>query len=391
MLDLEVIEAPEDLPGLRREWEELLDRCAYRTPFYSLDWLRIWWDVFGPACGLRVLVLREGGSLLGIAPLMFSTERRARLLRIRKLGLVWNYYTPRVDFLLAAQPDACLRRILEYCEGEGGRWDMVEFTYLPEDSGNAARLKALLLALGSPALVRTCLESPHVRFEGGFEKYLQTRSAHFRRNLSNARNRLRKEGESEFVVLREGSKALDEPLEELFALSLRSWKGTAGTAEGARAELRRFYGRVAECWACKGGLELRFLRVNGAAVASLISLIESGRVYTLKTAYDPRYRRLSPGTLIFHSLLEDHLNRGAREIDFVAVKQAYLDRWCTGYRRHFNVCIFKKGNPYSRLLYHLKRDFKPFYRDARARAASLAKAVRKERANGTAETGRREG
>jgi CelD/BcsL family acetyltransferase involved in cellulose biosynthesis len=390
MLNLEVIEAPEDLPGLQPEWDGLLDRCAYRTPFYSLDWLRIWWDAFGHACRLRVLVMREGGALVGIAPLMFSTERRARLLRIRKLGLVWNYYTPRVDFLLAAPPDACLKRVLEFCAGEAGAWDMVEFTYLPEDSGNAARLRAQLESNGSPALVRTCCESPHVCFEGSFEEYLQTRSQHFRRNLSNARNRLRKQGESEFVVLRGGSEALEERLEELFALSLRSWKGKAGTAEGARAELRRFYGRVAECWAAKGGLELRFLQVNGAPVASLISLIESDRVYTLKTAYDTRYRRLSPGTLIFHSLLEDHLNGGAREIDFVAVKQAYLDRWCTGYRRHFNICIFK-NNPYSQLLYHLKRDFKPFYRDARAGAASLAKAVRKERPNGPGKTGRREG
>ena len=155
---------------------------------------------------------------------------------------------------------------------------------------------------------------------------------------------------------------------------MRSWKGRAGTAIGAQDALKRFYGCVAKCWQAKGGLELRLLRVDGAYVASILSLLEGNRVYTLKTSYDTQYSRLSPGNMIFFSLLEDHLDRGAEEIDFLAVKQAYLHRWCTGYRRHFNICIFKNKNLYSRLIYHLKKDLKPFYGSALARVGSLLRA-----------------
>lgn len=390
MIKLDVFESLDGLLDLREEWDRLLRRCSYRTPFYSLDWLGIWWRAFGSGFGLRVLVMRDGGRLVGIAPLMYSVEKRGPL-RIRKLGSVRNYYTPKTDFLLAEQEEACLRRVLKYCTAESDQWDMVEFTYLPEDSGNAGRLEGLLKSQGTPSLVRTSHESPYVRFEGGFEAYMKTRSTRFRRNLSNAGNRLRKAGESEFIVLRDDPEALGAHLEDLFSLSLRSWKGETGTATGAQAGLRRFYGDVAKCWQVKGGLELRLLKLNGAYIASMISLVEQGRVYTLKTDYDTQYGRLSPGNLIFRSLLEDHLNGGTREIDFLAVKQAYLDRWCTGYRRHFNICIFKEKSPYSRLIYHLKRDLKPVYRDARARAESLVRRVRNTSTGSrTRFTGRRE-
>jgi len=376
MIKTNVVEKLDHLLDLREEWDQLLQRCSYRTPFYSLDWLRIWWGAFGSDFQLRVLVIRDGGKLTGVAPLMYSTEQRGPL-RIRKLGSIRNYYTPKADFLLAEKEEACLQHVLEYCADEGDLWDMVEFTYLPEDSRNADRLEAMLKSRGTPCLVRTSHESPYVRFDGGFEAYLKMRSTRFRRNLCNARNRLRKAGESELIVLRDDPEALGGHLEDLFSLSLRSWKGQTGTATGAQDGLKGFYGDVAKCWQAKAGLELRLLKINGACIASMISLVEEGRVYTLKTDYDTQYRRLSPGNLIFRSLLEDHLNGGTEEIDFLAVKQAYLDRWCTGYRRHSNICIFKEKSPYSRLIYHLKKDLKPFYRDTRATAESLARGLRR--------------
>jgi len=126
--------------------------------------------------------------------------------------------------------------------------------------------------------------------------------------------------------------------------------------------LKKFYRGIAECWHRKKGLELRFLKVNGIHIASLFSLIEDGRLYTLKTAYDTEYRQISPGNLIFYSLLEEHMNAGIQEVDFLGERQFYLDRWCTGYRHHFHVSIFKRTNPYSRFIYHLRKDLKPFVR-----------------------------
>jgi CelD/BcsL family acetyltransferase involved in cellulose biosynthesis len=379
MISLDIVESLDGLLDLREEWDQLLERCSYRTPFYSPDWLNIWWTVFGSGFRLRILVLRDGDRLVGVAPLMFSVEKRGPL-RIRKLGSVLNYYTPKADFLLAEQEEACLGQILEYCEGQSDHWDIVEFSYLPEDSGHADRLEALLESRGTPSLVRTSHESPYVRFEGGFEAYMKTRTRRFRRTLSNARNRLQKAGDHEFMVHRDGPEALDEHLENVFSLTLRSWKGGAGTAIGAEEALKRFYGEVAACWQAKGGLELRLLKVNGVYVASMLSLIEQGRVYTLKTHYDTQYRKLSPGNLIFRSLVEDHLNQGVEEIDFLAVRQSYLHRWCTGYRRYFNICMFKQKSPYSRLIYHLKKDLKPLYQSVRAKAGSLVNS------NGPADT-----
>lgn len=370
MLALEVIENYEKFLGLRKEWCDLLERCSYRTPLYSFDWQRIWWDAFGRAYRPLIVLIRNLNKLVGVAPMMFSRERKGPF-SVRKLGFMHNDHSFRSDFVFAEQPENCLRLILEFCFSHRNIWDIIEFNRMAEDSGNVSHLRALLRAQGIPCVIKTSHYSPYARSDSDFMGYMKTRTRKFRRTISNARNRLRNAGESEFVVVRLPSQSLAEHLEQLYRITLKSWKGSIGTAIGSQEVLKKFYKGIAESWHTKKGLELRFLKVNGLHISSLFSLIEDGRLYTLKTAYDTEYRKISPGNLIFYSLLEEHMNAGIQEIDFLGVKQFYLDRWCTGYRRHFHVSIFNKTNPYSRFIYHLKKNLKPILRAFKFKGKSI--------------------
>lgn len=361
MLTLEVIENYKEFLSLKEEWYDLLERCSYITPFYSFDWFRIWWDAFGHAYRPMILLIRDRNKLIGVTPLMFSREKKGPF-PVRKLGFMCNDHSYRADFVIAEEPEKCLRLIIDFFFSQKDRWDMVELTPVAEDSGNVSYLGAALRAQGIPFVIKTSHYSPYARSDSGFRDYMKTRTRKFRRTIYNARNRLRKVGESEFVVVRLPSQPLGEHLEQLYRIGLKSWKGDIGTAIGSQDVLKKFYKGIAECWHRKKGLELRFLKVNGIHIASLFSLIEDGRLYTLKTAYDTEYKNISPGNLIFYSLLEEHMNAGIREVDFLGVKQFYLDRWCSGYRRHFHVSIFKRTNPYSRFIYHSRKDLKPFLR-----------------------------
>ncbi|MER5430614.1 GNAT family N-acetyltransferase [Streptomyces sp. NPDC002588] len=51
-------------------WGRLYRRCASATPFQNHAWLHSWWLSYGRRGRLRLLVVRDGGELRAVAPLM---------------------------------------------------------------------------------------------------------------------------------------------------------------------------------------------------------------------------------------------------------------------------------------------------------------------------------
>src|SRR5690606_22793039 len=65
-----VLQDPRQWLSLRPEWDELLRQTADWNVFQSFDYLWEWWKFFGHWNGLRVVVIRRGDTILGVAPLM---------------------------------------------------------------------------------------------------------------------------------------------------------------------------------------------------------------------------------------------------------------------------------------------------------------------------------
>ncbi|MDH6215822.1 GNAT family N-acetyltransferase [Streptomyces pseudovenezuelae] len=55
---------------LAQDWARLYDRCPSATPFQSHAWLHSWWLSYGSPGRLRLLLVRDGAELVGVAPLM---------------------------------------------------------------------------------------------------------------------------------------------------------------------------------------------------------------------------------------------------------------------------------------------------------------------------------
>ncbi|MFB6858316.1 GNAT family N-acetyltransferase [Streptomyces sp. NPDC056121] len=55
---------------LGREWETLYRSSRTATPFQSHAWLHSWWLSYGSGRGLCVVLVRDGGRLVAVAPLM---------------------------------------------------------------------------------------------------------------------------------------------------------------------------------------------------------------------------------------------------------------------------------------------------------------------------------
>ena len=63
------IENTEGFDSLRGEWNALLERSSANGVFLTWEWLRTWWKHLAERRKLSILVLRNEGQLVGLAPL----------------------------------------------------------------------------------------------------------------------------------------------------------------------------------------------------------------------------------------------------------------------------------------------------------------------------------
>ncbi|HEU4390621.1 MAG TPA: hypothetical protein VFV34_22650, partial [Blastocatellia bacterium] len=124
MIDIEKIDTAEALHGLKPIWNSLLSKSASNTLGLTWEWMTTWWEVFGEGRQLCVLVVRDGGEVIGIAPLLKRTVQYYGLLSYERLEFLGSgedeadeICTEYLDFiLLAGREEEALSSIFEYLD-----------------------------------------------------------------------------------------------------------------------------------------------------------------------------------------------------------------------------------------------------------------------------------
>jgi CelD/BcsL family acetyltransferase involved in cellulose biosynthesis len=179
-----------------------------------------------------------------------------------------------------------------------------------------------------------------VSFAGSWTQYeTRTLKRHHRTNTRSRLNRLKAGGEVQLEIIR-SAEALPAALEQGFALEAAAWKGTAGTAMLAREDTRQFYTSLAERFASSGLLNLVFLTLNGTRIAFAYGIRYQGRLYVLKTAYDPEHAKNSPYNVLCYLLYQASFEEGLLEYEFLGGSEDWKLNWATHAKRHHWLYVF---------------------------------------------------
>lgn len=199
MTDRIVVERVSDLgqlTPLAEEWDALLLRNPLPSVFLTYDWVSTWWKHFGGADELFVLVAKENGSLVGVAPL--SRRKTRRGYRLECIG-VRNFLSDRVGFVV--HPEKSREVIAGFCSHlfeEKNRWQVLDLKNIPESSLDSIALRDVLTNqsqfLWEAVAFETC---PYFPLRGSWEDYLSTKKRH-RHNLNQTQNYLKRRGEPSF-------------------------------------------------------------------------------------------------------------------------------------------------------------------------------------------------
>ncbi|MBI3129495.1 MAG: GNAT family N-acetyltransferase [Candidatus Tectomicrobia bacterium] len=347
---VETVTDYEALLWLQPAWDRLAEGLDASLPFLSHAWTRTWWESFGAGKELHVLLVKQGEELKAIVPLMLSWEK-IHGMRVRRLGFLYNYHTPRCDFLTARDAKEACRPIWKYLKENMTLWDFLDFCQMPADSESLQAIRVLAYDDGFCPEIRESRPSPYVRI-GAWDDYHGGLSRKHRGNLKSSHNRLAGLGRVRFEeISAEGE--IGQALHDGFQLEAASWKGKNGTAITSDEATRRFYMGFAARAARRGWLRLHFLASNQRRIAFDYSIRYGNKQYGLKLGYDPAYSAYSPGHLLCLYTLKEAFERGLSEFDFAGVDDKWKLRWTRLSRPHSWLYVFSKSLR-GRMLHQIK-------------------------------------
>jgi CelD/BcsL family acetyltransferase involved in cellulose biosynthesis len=308
-LRCEIATTGEQLEQLVPAWDALAD--ATGAPATLGSWHAAWWRTLAPpGAALRVVAVRDGRRLVGIAPFL-AVRARGGQPQLRLLG---TPATHRVGTLAlpahAGAVEAHAAAALSALRPSPG--------YVAFDGSDAAEQGPERLRAGWPGrrepwlLTQKRAPAPVMELsDADFDAWLMRKSKNFRKQVRRFRRKLDEAGG--VVRMARTTEELDRDVDAFVRLHLARWEDRGGSSVDPRiGDLLRDAGRAllpAERF------RLWTIEVDGRAISSQLFLAAGGRALSWNGGFDPAATELQPSLLGILAGVEDCFRRGERSID----------------------------------------------------------------------------
>ena len=300
----------EELAALRDEWLNVLQRQPEPLPFLHPTWQRVWLEEFQDEQELLLFALRDGETLVGVAPLLRQDGR---------LSFVGHHsICDYMDFVVA--PDSCgeaFPALLEALLGEP--WSELELRGLREESPTLAGFCAAAQAAGLAVEREDEAVSPRVELPASWDEYLASLAKKERHELRRKLRRLQAAGELELRVYTT-AEDVQAHLPVLLRFMVESRQDKANFMS---EQMGRFFHRMTRALSDEGLIRLYELELDAKPVASVLCFDQGSQLYLYNSGYDPEYASLAVGLASKALCLRDAIESGGRCVDFLRGHEPY--------------------------------------------------------------------
>jgi CelD/BcsL family acetyltransferase involved in cellulose biosynthesis len=340
-----VVTGIEDLIALRETWEELLVRSTANEATLSPPWMLAWWDVFGTDDDreLRTLAFHEGDRLVGLAPLLARDASYRPGLRFRRLELLGSG-EPESDEICSdylgviadrgaedAVADAFVQAIVE---GRLGAWDEVVLPAMNGSTGMPRLLATQLSRHGVDVDLAERNQAPYLPLPSTWDAYLESLSPSRRAFIRRSLRRFESWAGAPPRLHHARTRAeLAEAHQVLVALHGERWAeaGKQGVFDSRR--FRAFHDRVMPELFDRNALDIGYLEAHGRPVSAFYNIVWDGRSQFYQSGRAVDVPRQVPVGVVMHAcLIQDAIDRGLREYDFLAGTSRYKMTFATEMR-----------------------------------------------------------
>jgi CelD/BcsL family acetyltransferase involved in cellulose biosynthesis len=331
----EVIEEPSELEEHTAAWDDLASNALEPNLFYESWALRPALETLAgqppPRC---VLVYedsdRETPLLCGLFPLERCTHYRSLPLAHFTLWRHRHCYlaTPLLRRRLARES---LAAFLGWLGNDESGTLAMEWDLIPADGPFHRLLRGLLRHRGSfvKASEQRAMLRPLVDAETYLDEVLPPKA---RREFKRLERRLAELGPVHYTQL-ESMDDAQSWVASFLELEASGWKGRKASALGSSEAGRDFFTRFALGAARRGRLMMLGLQLGDQPIALKCNFLAGDGGFTFKIAYDERYARFSPGTLLelehirrFHARAELRWMDSCASSDHFMMNRLWLDR-----------------------------------------------------------------
>jgi CelD/BcsL family acetyltransferase involved in cellulose biosynthesis len=334
---VEVIRNLAELDALRAQWDELFAVSPTAAPPLRWEWVRTWWQIYGPhygdrGRGLRVFTVRRHSRLVGVLPL-YIRRRGNSFWAPRRLGFISTgaaeFEETGADYLdLLHFPDDDLQWLPAIASAIRGssefKWDELDLTDLSPRSP--------LLSLGTPKndLAAITMEQGagfRSDLTGGFDEYLRRISPGAR---AEARRLLREVDRSGaiFEVARDVEQA-KLFFAQMVALHHRRWRATGRSGSFATRHAE-FHSRLASSLVLSGSVLLVRLSHGGEPYAVAYGHRIGSTYHCLQRGVAIKTEPIrSPGTATLLLLMAHLAERGVTCYDHLLGANSFKERYAT--------------------------------------------------------------
>jgi CelD/BcsL family acetyltransferase involved in cellulose biosynthesis len=290
------------------EWRSLYERCPSATPFQSPQWVVSWAETFSPE-SIRVVEVRSGNTLVGLAPLLIYSRGQERVLAFMAGGI-----SDYLDLLVDPQRESDVTFAIFQAIEELDRWTTLDLTDLP---ANSVLHRSTLAKLATPHDQCSSLLLPSTP-----EELLQHLSKRQRANLRQAYSRIQKSGGG--LVETSTQETVSEFLQDLFRLHAMRWLRDGQPGD---EKVKEFHRNVVPGLHAEGILRFHRLRLRDQTIAVIYTLRDRATVFCYLQGYDPEFAALSPGTYLMFSTMEEAMASGIPKFDLLRGEEPYKQHW----------------------------------------------------------------
>ncbi|UCC17156.1 MAG: GNAT family N-acetyltransferase [Dehalococcoidales bacterium] len=306
---------------LRDKYDTHLD---WEPLFISPVWLEVWWSVFGNDRELYLTSVREGDTVIGVAPLMIENGISSFI----GSADVCDY----LDFVVTQdRGQDFFDTLIDNLKRKEVK--QLSLESLRPDSKVLTGLTDVALRRGCEVTLAPCGVTLEMALPDTWDDYLMTLNSKQRHEVRRKLRRLEEAGNFEYRSI-SGAASVLESLD----IFLKMFKESRDDKADFLTEKRElFFRSMTESMANAGVLKLGVLGIEKNPAAMIMYFDYNDKIYLYNSGFEKEYISLSVGLLSKVLCIKDSIESGKKVFDFLKGNEVYKSR-LGGIERQLSDC-----------------------------------------------------
>jgi CelD/BcsL family acetyltransferase involved in cellulose biosynthesis len=316
-LEVEIIDSLDKLESIADEWRDLVSRSPGMRVFQGYEWNRSSYLAGGQDRDLFIIIVREKGKGIGLAPL--TVRRRYGVVEITPIGATNNVY---FGLLIDQHRSDAIYAIAKVIS-DHFRSYLIHFPFYDAVDPSVILLQSALCNLGGKSADWTRNISHHIFDTRGYEEFIAEKSSKSRPKLRRKIRKLR-DNFTVDIKLFTGSEMSAEVINRAADIQRSSWL----FRRGVRLMDSPYYSKVLPELAKKGQAEIFLVTLDDKDSAFVMHYVFDRHRYQIATAFDENLAQYNVGEVMLNLVLEQ-IFESTDYYDFLFGDAEYKRFWGT--------------------------------------------------------------